>query len=140
MPTAFSLLCQVCGLSHREAADFLGVRLDTVKSWSSGRNPTPAGALDDLVELAARIDMAADQAVDVMADMTDRHGEPEAVEIGVASDDAEARLLGWPCVGAHRAVVALAVARGMAEGLVVDIVPRGTTPATAMAADLTDKS
>ena len=46
MTTAFALLCQVCGLSTREAAAFLGTRHDTVKSWSSGRNPTPAGIIE----------------------------------------------------------------------------------------------
>jgi len=36
-PTVFSLLLNLCGLKQREAADILGVSLDTVKSWSTGK-------------------------------------------------------------------------------------------------------
>ena len=126
MTTLFRLLSQVCGLSHREAADFLSVRLDTVKSWSSGRNPTPPGVLNELAALAERIDAAADEGVAYQNFITsysvtpavikELDGVPEAIELELAADDAEAQSLGWPCVGAHRAVLALTVARGMAEG------------------------
>ena len=112
--TTFRLLSQVCGLSHREVADFLSVRLDTVKSWSSGRNPAPPGVLNELAALAEQIDAAADEAVAEIFKELD--GVPESIELELAADDAEAQSLGWPCVGAHRAVLALTVARGMAEG------------------------
>jgi hypothetical protein len=95
-----------------------------------GRNRPPPGALDQLVELGLRIDRAADEAVLAIPD--DFAGE---VELGLAVDDAEARALGWPCVGAHRAVIALAAARAMAEGHRVAVVARSSTPATAAAAD-----
>jgi hypothetical protein len=124
-PTAYALLLQVCGLSHREAADFHDVRLDTVKSWSTGRNRAPDGALAELAELAARIDEAADEAVETIHRTAEAHGFPGVVDLGLAADDDEARLIGWPCVGAHRAVLAMTVARGMAEGLQFRIVPRG---------------
>ena len=60
----------------------------------------------------------------------------DVVELGLASDDHEARDLGWPCVGAHRAVLARIVARGMADGHRFAVVPRGATTGTAGAADL----
>jgi hypothetical protein len=123
--TLFSLLCSVCGLSHREAADFLGVRLDTVKSWSAGRNRAPDGVLDALADLAAKIDAAADETVDEIARQSKRSkATPAEVELVISPNDAAARKRGWPCVGAHRAVLALIVARGMAEGYKFTIVPR----------------
>lgn len=46
--TMFKLVCESCGLSVREAAKFLGAKLDTVKSWSSGRNPAPESVIEKL--------------------------------------------------------------------------------------------
>ncbi len=140
MTTVFSLLSQVCGLSHREVAGFLGTRIDTVKSWSSGRNRAPVRVLDDLAGLAARIDKAADEAlaeIEVLTEIAVREtgAEPADIELGIATDDHEAQTLGWPCVGAHRAVLALVVARGMGEARRFKVVPRGTTVATAAAAE-----
>lgn len=125
--TAFALLIARCGFSHREAADFLSVRLDTVKSWSAGRNRAPAGAIADLRALHAKIERAASEALAVIAEQ-----KPEEIELGIVADDHEAQGLGWPCVGAHAAVLGLVVARA---GIPVRIVPRGSTPATAAAAE-----
>ena len=133
--TVFTLLVQICGLSLGEAATFLGVRLDTVKSWSAGRNPTPGGALGELAALAERIEDAADAALDEIARLAAEHGAPETIELGIAVDDHEAQSLGWPCVGAHRAVLARVVAAGTADGQRFAVVPRGSTPVTAAAAD-----
>jgi len=126
MKTLTSLLIDRCGLSHREAADFLTVRIDTVKSWSSGRNGTPEGAIAELRGLYARIETAAGEALTVI-----NHAPADAeIEIGMAADDYEAQHLGWPCVGAHAAVLGLVAAR---TKRLVRIVPRGTTIATAAA-------
>lgn len=125
--TQFALLAQVCGLSHREAADCLGVRIDTVKSWSAGRNPTPAGVLDQLSELARKIDRAADEALDMIDRQTKKRRAPAAVvELALPGDDAEARELGWPCVGAQAACFGRVIARGRAAGQSFAVVPRGS--------------
>jgi len=58
-----------------------------------------------------------------------------AIDSAHAADDVEAQSIGWPCVGEHRAVMALIVARGMAAGYRFRIVPRGSTPAAADAHD-----
>lgn len=130
MVTLFPAILAARGLSHREAADLLGVRLDTVKSWSSGRRTVSPGALAELWALADRQEEAAQQATDAW----ESAGKPPSVEIGVAADDHEARGLGWPCAGAH-----LAVARRVWELIgtetQVRVVPRGSTVATAAAAD-----
>lgn len=133
--TLFKLLCDRCGLSHGGAADFLGVRVDTVKSWSAGRNPTPAGVIDALRALYRKIERAAGEVVS-LAEARIKAGEaPAVLELGLASDDEEARSLGWPCVGAQAAALGIAAAR---LDLPVRIVPRGSTPATAAAADVRD--
>lgn len=62
MRTTFSAAIAICGLSQQEAADYLDVRLDTVKSWSAGRNPPPEGAWQMLSDLYRRIEDAADYA------------------------------------------------------------------------------
>lgn len=48
LKTVYAATLQRLGLSLAEAAVLHDVRLDTVKSWSSGRNPTPAGVWDEL--------------------------------------------------------------------------------------------
>ena len=128
--TLFSEILRGCGLSQREAADFLGVRLDTVKSWSAGRNPIPEGAMLSLHDLADRQEETALELVELW----EEGGQPEEIEIGLSTDDHEAQSLGWPCAGAH-----LAAIRRIWEVLPPDVrvivVPRGPTPATAAAAD-----
>lgn len=125
MSTIFALLCRVCGLSHREAAAFLDVRLDTVKSWSSGRNSAPDRVLDDLAELAAKIDRAADEAVDLIAQKSEKHGPPDTIDLQLSQTDEDAQERGWPCVGAHHAVLGLTIARGMAEGFCFSVTQGG---------------
>lgn len=55
MKTIYAACLSRLGLSQAEAATLHGVRLDTVKSWSSGRNPVPQGAWADLRQLEAAI-------------------------------------------------------------------------------------
>jgi hypothetical protein len=132
--TPAALLIQIGGLSHREAADFLRVRLDTVQSWHRSRNPTQArdGVIAELRGLIARQETAAAQATDQIAALAGRHGAPTEIEIGYPADDHEAQDLGWPCVGAWRAMAARVVA---AAPIKIILVPRGSTPGTAAAAD-----
>lgn len=62
MKTTFAAALQLCGLSQSEAAEFFDVRLDTVKSWSAGRNGVPDGVWQMLADLWRRIEDAADGA------------------------------------------------------------------------------
>jgi hypothetical protein len=135
MAMLFDLLIQACGLSQRRAADILKVRIDTIKSWASGRRQAPQEVLADLSALVVRIETEAAQLLAQIDDLADQHGEHAEIELGIASDDAEARSIGWPCVGAQRASLALVVARGMERGYRFRLVPRGSTVATAAAAD-----
>lgn len=65
--TTFKSALGVCGLSQAEAADFLSVKLDTVKSWCAGRNNPPLGVWQMLASLFEQIQDAADGAADHMA-------------------------------------------------------------------------
>lgn len=137
MTTTFALLCQRCGLSHREAAEFLNTRLDTARSWSSGRNRTPPGVIAELRALYAKIEAAAEWSVKQYEDICKEAGHPPSnVQLGLSSDDHEARQRGLPCVGAHAAMVGIVAAR-IASG--VDVVPAGSTLATAAAAAADDR-
>lgn len=114
----------------------LGVRLDTVKSWSAGRNPTPAGVIEDLKGLAARQSRAASEVLDKISELAREHGAPDEVELSYPSDDHEAQSIGWPCVGAWRAMAARIIAESRAK---VILVPRGSTASGALAADTRER-
>lgn len=130
MKSAYGLLRERCGLSLKEAATFHHVPLDTATAWSSGRRRAPDGVIQELRDLYDRIENAAHQAVELIGDDT------ADVELGIASDDVEAQSLGWPCVGAQAASLGLVAA--YLDSAVV-IIPRGSTVATAGAADAHDK-
>ncbi|HQF31786.1 MAG TPA: hypothetical protein PLJ34_10105, partial [Hyphomicrobiales bacterium] len=82
-----------------------------------------------------RIERAAAGAVVEIDCQTIKHGAPDSVELGLSSDDHEAQSIGWPCVGAHAAVLGLVAAR---VDVPLAIVPRGSTIATAGASDAND--
>ena len=126
--TPFALLVGVCGLSPDEAAALLGEDHGTVDAWIAGRSDALPSALAGLSDLEARIERAAS----AMAAMIQDAPAAAAIELGYAVDDAEARKLGWPCCGAQQAALGRAIARA---GRPVKLVPRGSTPATAGAAD-----
>lgn len=65
--SAFKSSIGVCGLSQREAAEFLDVSLDTVKSWCAGRANPPLGVWTMLASLFEQVQEAADGAADVMS-------------------------------------------------------------------------
>ena len=126
MTTVYALLLDRCGLSHREAAELHGVRLDTVKSWAAGRNQAPAGVVAQMRALYANlVQAAAHQVAFIAGPLTVNTVE---IELGLARRDDEARTLGLPCIGAHKALLGM-VAAGVSLPCVV--VPRGSTPATA---------
>lgn len=121
--TPYGLLLQACGLSHREGADFHQVRLDTVKSWSAGRNCAPAGALAELRELHRKMERASRQ---VALALLNSPGGAE-VQIRFPADDAEAQSLGLPCVGAWRAMTAMVLVRINRPVRLVPLTPSATS-------------
>jgi hypothetical protein len=126
--TPYRLLLSRVGLSQADAAALHSVRLDTVKSWCTGRNPVPAGVITDLRALYAFQRRSADEAVALAA----KAPAGAEIELGYAVDDTEAQSLGWPCAAAQHASLGMVVAR---LDRPVRLVPRGSTLATAAAAD-----
>lgn len=126
--TPFALLLGAAGLSHREASDFLQVRLDTIHAWSSGRNNCRPAVLTELRALIQKQDRAAREAIAQIEQARSHHPAAE-IELGYPTDDHEAQGLGWPCVGAWRAMAA----RVVVAALPVRLVPRGSSLATAAA-------
>ncbi|MEM7428633.1 MAG: hypothetical protein AAF441_21295 [Pseudomonadota bacterium] len=87
--------------------------------------------MNDLRALYAVIDTAAlDQADEIERQI--KRNPVEQIEIGIAVDDHEAQGLGLPCAGAHGALIGLVVTQ---IDVPFRIVPRGSTVATAGAAD-----
>ena len=58
--TTFKAAIAICGLSQQEAAEFLGVSIQSVKDWSRGRSAPPIGVWSMMAQLYARIEDAAD--------------------------------------------------------------------------------
>lgn len=126
--TPYRLLLSRVGLSQADAATLHQVRLDTIKSWCGGRRGAPPGALAELRALHAQQKQAAAEALQMIAE---RPGAGQ-IELGYAVDDHEAQGMGWPCAAAQWACLGMVAA---ACDRPVSLVPRGTTTATAAAAD-----
>ena len=125
--TPFALLLDLAGLSQREAGEFLKMSPSSVDKMRRGLRSAPPGALGELRALIAEQERTAAATLELV------RGEGEImVEIGYPADDAEARALGWPCVGAW-AGMAARVTAGLETA--PRLVPRGSTPSTAAAID-----
>ncbi|BCI68044.1 hypothetical protein [Acetobacter aceti] len=125
--TAFSCLTAACGLSNREAAEFLKVSLKSVEAWKSPDNKRNAGdgVINELKDLWKSLFNSALEAAQKIDQAEQKH-----IEVGLASDDYEAQQLGLPCVGAHKAMIGILIALTHAD---VEVVPRGSTVASAAA-------
>ena len=114
--TLFQLLARASGLSHQEIADHLGYRLDTVKSWAVGRNPTPPDVIVAVVDLTESIDDAAEAAVAGLQ-------ESAVMTLRVTDNAKKAKKLGWPSLGAYQSVLNKAATKAVQRGHAVRIEP-----------------
>ena len=96
--TLFSASLRLVGLSQSEAADYFDVRLDTVKSWSAGRNKVPEGVWAQLRELYEVQIVAVEEAMELVREQ--RPAEISLNENGPRGKD-------WPSRGVHMAVLAM---------------------------------
>lgn len=143
--TPFSALQSLCGLSNREAAEFLGTSEDQVNKLRSGARGARAGReyLTLLQSLWTVIETAAVDAAEAIgrAGVVD---QPGPIEIGYPADDHEARELGFPCVGAWRQMAARFIDEMMILNDGFDpgrfkFTPRGSTSATALAIEARER-
>ena len=113
--TPFAVLAERCGLSQREAAEFLKVRIDTIKSWCAGRNVAKPAVLAELRELYAKIQAAADKLAQdnerLLEQQRERNIRQRGIVFGLAETDDVARAYGFPSQGPYMAAIGLAVLR-----------------------------
>lgn len=105
MITLYKSLMDLCGLSQKQAADFHGVNLNTVKSWCAGRNNAPQGVIDELSGLFCYMSRAAHEVLNIA-----ENAGASSLDLGYSADDAEAQSLGWPTASCHAAVMAMVAA------------------------------
>lgn len=107
----------------------------TVRRWMSGQQP-PQSVIDEMFTLIDRQTRAAHEVVRLIQARLAMQDMLVFIELGLSADDHEAQSLGWPTASAHAAVI-----RRVVESLLprlrhlIRIVPRGSTPASAAAAD-----
>ncbi|MEY9674567.1 helix-turn-helix domain-containing protein [Bradyrhizobium elkanii] len=107
----YDLMRQRCGLSQTEAAEFQDVRLDTVKSWCSGRRPAPQKAVDELRDLYRRIHEAGEAYAHQVLRRGPRVDDAGArYQLAEPVDDADAIANGWPSKAACLAALGIAIA------------------------------
>jgi len=113
--TPFAVLAERCGLSQREAAEFLKVRIDTIKSWCAGRNVAKPAVLAELRVLYASIQAAADKLAHdnerLLEQQRKRGIEQRGIVFGLAETDDVARAFGFPSQGPYVAAIGLALVR-----------------------------
>lgn len=122
--TLFASILAGLGLSQPEAAAYLDVRPDTIKSWGAGRNPVPPGVYERLHALGERQEDAAQAIMDAWEE-SDR---PADIEYAVP-DATEIRRRGWPSEGAF-VTIARRAWEMMGPDVTLRLVPAGSTEAT----------
>ena len=137
--TPFAALQSLCGLSNREAADYLSISESAVEKYRRGAKTPARGHLSELHDLWSVIDEAAMRLAEAMVE-SDLLNQADQIEIGYPSDDYEAQSLGLPNVGAWRQMLArvideLIMADATFDPTRIQLVPRGSTLATAAASD-----
>jgi hypothetical protein len=136
MTSIFKLAAQSCGLTMGEATAFLNVREGTARAWWLGNRTCPESVVEELIDLRVQQDGAAQETLNELVQLFAKNKIPDEIEIGIASDDHEAQSIGWPCIGAHAAVIRLLMEKLPKEiAKKIKIVPRGTTSATAAASE-----
>jgi len=106
MSNVYNLLREACGISQAEAAEFVhGTRLDSVKSWCSDRRSAPQGVINDLQKLAREIQNAG---IDYAA-LLKKTSKGDVYVIGLPKDEKDARLCGFPSIGAQLRAIAVAI-------------------------------
>lgn len=106
--SVFKAAIGACGLSHREAADYLGVSLDSVKSWSIGRVNPPMRVWVLLASLFEQIQLTAYEAAEVL----DLDGVPAPAFNSTKAEIADSEL---PAEGARHAARAMALLSAITE-------------------------
>lgn len=116
--TLYGILLSATGLSHREAAALHGVKQDTVKSWSTGRNPANDGVIGGLAKIVENIQYAVDE---ISAKAREAEREESVIVLEIAGDNLEAKELGWPTASVQSRSVAMVAVQALKLGAKVRI-------------------
>lgn len=134
-PAAVKVMLHRCGLSQTEAANYVEVQDRTVRRWLDGSLSPGPDKWQALVDLCARQDRAADEAVEqIKTTMREFGDRPDQIAIRVARTQEDADRLGWPCVGAHVAVVRRVMERAPKRIVIAPVYPGESEAADAAAA------
>ena len=93
--TPFSALLAASGLSQREAAEFLAVGERQIRKWVAGESAAPPAVLREIAALIAMSSRAAEEM---------RDNARQGAVVRYPADDEEAADLGFPSLGAWRAM------------------------------------
>ncbi len=110
--SAFSILMRLCGLSQKDAAEFLGVDINTIKAWSSRQRRTRPGARARLRGLYQALEergknLAAD--INIAAKVASESGGRFHGVLVLSENDEMAREMGYACVSAHATALGIAL-------------------------------
>lgn len=95
--TLFAAAIRLLGLSQAEAADYLGVSLDTLKPWCKGRRTPPPGTWTELRALYDTQCEAAEAALALIEE-----AQPDELTLNTNGP----RGTEWPTKSAHMAALA----------------------------------
>jgi len=105
--TEFEALRRATGLRQADCVTFLGVALNTVKNWCSGRNKAPAGVLAEMRDLYLKQEAMIDKGLEFIDEILDGPYPPAVITLAVAKDDNEAvHVYELPCQSAHQMAIA----------------------------------
>lgn len=80
-PAEFKTLREAGGLSQQAAAAYLGVHLNTIQQWESGRSRVAQGAAEDLQRLDAQLERAVLEMIDTWREKAAEFGEPAMISL-----------------------------------------------------------
>jgi len=102
----FAALLKLCGLSPREAAEYLGYQRREVINWAQSTEVPPPEALAKLYFL---FDEQEAEATRILEDW-ELADKPKVMEFTIPADDGVAKSAGWPSLGAYMVSIAMAQA------------------------------
>ena len=128
MATTISLLIHSCGLSLREAADFLGVGHDALRSIASGRVKTQPEHTAKLKALSRDIAALAEKTEAEIEETYPEHDPTLVLTFQELTTVEQANEFGLPYVGAYNAALGMVISRSDRRFYIVRA-PRGTDQA-----------
>ena len=136
----YDCLLAASGMDSIDAAEFHGVDEEAIYMWISGDEEPPQFEIEKISDLICRMAVSVAEVLDPITAQVEKHGAPPAVlDLGLASADQEAGVLGWPNKSVHKMVLGMTTAQMSEIGIKVSIVPRGSTAPSAAAADAFEK-